>query len=183
MDRAKVAFSELDAVSLSQGPGSYTSLRVGTSAAKAICYAWEIPLVAVDTLASLAMAATQKAGLKAPACSIPLIDARRMEVYTATFDTDNNTVEETHAKIIEAGAFRHLLTADNQLLFCGSGFEKCKTILNHPQMIHAGITCSATNLIKLALSAYLRQDFADTAYFSPYYFKSPNITISKKNIL
>ncbi len=183
MKEANINFSNLDAVSLSQGPGSYTSLRVGTSAAKAICYAWDIPLIAVDTLGSLALAAAKKEGLKAPAYSIPLIDARRMEVYTAVFGPDNAVVEKTHAKIIESDSFHSLLTADNKLLFCGSGLEKCKSIFDHPQMIHSSTICTAINLVAPALQSYLNNDFADVAYFSPYYFKSPNITASKKKIL
>ncbi|MFT4665833.1 MAG: tRNA threonylcarbamoyladenosine biosynthesis protein TsaB [Polaribacter sp.] len=183
MDQASINFSDLDAVSLSKGPGSYTSLRVGTSAAKAICYAWDIPLIAVDTLGSLALAAAKKEGLKAPACSIPLIDARRMEVYTAVFDANNTIIEKTHAKIIESDAFHSLLTTDNKLLFCGSGLEKCKIILNHPQMIYSTVICTAQNLVIPALQSFLNKDFADVAYFSPYYFKSPSITVSKKKIL
>jgi tRNA threonylcarbamoyladenosine biosynthesis protein TsaB len=183
MEAANLTFSELNAVSLSQGPGSYTSLRVGTSAAKAICYAWDIPLIAVDTLASLALAAGRQMQLKEPAYSIPLIDARRMEVYTAVFDQVNNVVEGTHAKIIEADAFQPLLTEDNYLLFSGNGSEKCKALLTHPRMIFSNIVCSAANLIEPALQAYYSASFADTAYFSPYYFKSPSITTSKKKIL
>jgi tRNA threonylcarbamoyladenosine biosynthesis protein TsaB len=183
MEAAHLSYSDLHAVSLSQGPGSYTSLRVGTSAAKAICYAWDIPLIAVDTLASLALAATRKKQVKKPAYSIPLIDARRMEVYTAVFDQSNKVVEGTHAKIIEVDAFQSLLTADNYLLFSGNGAEKCKALLTHPRMIFSDIVCTAANLIEPALQAYYSASFADTAYFSPYYFKSPSITASKKKIL
>jgi tRNA threonylcarbamoyladenosine biosynthesis protein TsaB len=184
VEAAGLNYSELNAVSLSQGPGSYTSLRVGTSAAKAICYAWDIPLIAIDTLASLAMAAVAKGRLKEKSTySIPLIDARRMEVYTAVFDQHNKVVEGTHAKIMEADAFQYLVTADNYLLFSGNGVEKCKEILTHPRMIFSDIVCSATHLIEPALLAYYSGSFADTAYFSPYYFKSPSVTTSKKKIL
>lgn len=183
MEKAHVSYKELNAISLSQGPGSYTSLRVGTSAAKAICFGWDIPLIAVDTLSSLSLAAIDEVGLNSPACSIPLIDARRMEVYTAIFDSANTCVEPTHAKIIEPGAFQALLTKENKLLFCGSGLEKCKPLLQHSQIIFSTVVCTATNLIKPALEAFQKKVFADTAYFSPYYFKSPSITASKKNIL
>ncbi|MFK7808487.1 MAG: tRNA (adenosine(37)-N6)-threonylcarbamoyltransferase complex dimerization subunit type 1 TsaB [Saprospiraceae bacterium] len=183
MEQAEIDYSMLGAVSLSQGPGSYTSLRVGTSAAKAICYAQEIPLIAVDTLASLALAATKKVDLKSPGYCIPMIDARRMEVYTAVFDANNHSVEDTHAKIMDETAFRSFLTEDNTILFCGSGMEKCRPLLDHPQMRFSNTICTAKNLIEPALQSFLQKTFVDTAYFSPYYYKSPNVTISKKKIL
>ena len=183
MDKAGKSFGDLDAISISQGPGSYTSLRVGASAAKALCYTLDLPMIAVDTLGSLARAAIEKASLPAPAYSIPLIDARRMEVYTAVFDTDHQVVQATQAKIIDADAFRYLSSEDHKLLFCGNGLEKCKVYLQHPQMLFSDVVCTATNLVQPALQAYENNQFADTAYFSPYYFKAPNITKRRKKVL
>ena len=183
LEAANLQFADLQAVALSQGPGSYTSLRIGTSAAKAICYAWDIPLIALDTLQCLALAAAQADLHGNNIRCVPLIDARRMEVYTAVFDQNGDVMTPTHAKIVGDGAFSELIEPGNTIRFCGNGVEKCKSLLQHPQMQFAPIVCSAAHLVPPAMKAFKNKAFTNLAYFSPFYFKAPNITTPKKKIL
>ncbi len=180
---AQLSFSDLDAIALSTGPGSYTSLRVGTSAAKALCYGLDVPLIVVDTLASLALAATQQHPLPPGSRCIPMLDARRMEVYTAVFGKNMEILAPTQAKIIEEGAFSEWLEPNNRILFCGNGIEKCKSLLDHPQMAFSDVTCSSRHLIRPALESYINDQFENVAYFAPFYLKSPVITAQKKKII
>ncbi len=178
---ADIQLADLDAVAVSAGPGSYTGLRVGTSTAKGICYALDKPLLAIPTLETLAHAAH----LVQPgeAYFIPMIDARRMEVYTAVFDQTTNALSETEAKIIDEAAFEEWRTQGKPIFLCGDGAEKCRAILNDPIFQYLPILCSADHLAALAEKAFQKKQFADVAYFSPFYLKPPNITKSKKNIL
>jgi len=182
LEDASIQLSQIGAVSLSQGPGSYTGLRVGTSVAKGICYALEKPLIAIDTLQAIA-AATYKEVQNPDALYIPMIDARRMEVYTAVFDHQSNMTSPTEAMILDDTSFQRFLQDEKQLVISGSGAEKAQSVLHSPLITFSGVTCSAFHLVPFALAAFQQNDFADTAYFSPYYFKAPNITQPKKNIL
>jgi tRNA threonylcarbamoyladenosine biosynthesis protein TsaB len=194
--------ADLKAVAISDGPGSYTSLRVGAATAKGICYALNLPLIAVNTLESLACAALKETGKQgANILYCPMIDARRMEVYCQLFKntegvldnvSDNSKVSDTlipyaelEAKIIDNQSFELEIAAGKQLIFCGNGAEKCRPLFeNTPSVFFSKIeTCSAIHLFDLAVTAFHQQQFADTAYHTPQYFKAPNITISKKNVL
>ena len=174
LEEAGVGIEELDALSLSSGPGSYTSLRVGAAAAKGICYSLDKPLIVVDTLQSLALASLKQE--REEALYYPMIDARRMEVYTAGFDSMNEQVEAPRAIIIEEGTFLEQLQAGHRIVLSGNGAEKCRPVLSGPNIFYSAVFCSAAHLLPLALIAYEQGQFADVAYYSPFYLKPPNIT-------
>ncbi len=178
---ARISLSDLDAVAVSSGPGSYTALRIGVSTAKGICYALDKPLIAVDTLQALALATFQLEKQDAWYC--PMIDARRMEVYCAIFDKNNELIQEAAALKIEADTFDAYFRNGQHIVFSGNGANKCKTVLASPMAHFSRVVCSAKHLIPLALQAFTQQQFADLAYFEPFYLKPPNITTSRKNIL
>lgn len=169
---------DLSAVALSHGPGSYTSLRVGASTAKGICYALDLPLIAVDTLASLAAAT----GAATDEWIVPMIDARRMEVYCSVFNAKGEKLQANEAKIIDNQSFSSFIAQGQRLVFCGNGAAKCKNILTSNLMrFESEILCSARHLAPLSNRAFLAQTWQDLAYYAPDYGKAPNITISTKN--
>jgi tRNA threonylcarbamoyladenosine biosynthesis protein TsaB len=166
---------DLDAVSVSKGPGSYTGLRIGVSAAKGFCYALDIPLIAVPTLQSMALSAqwSLEDSPKPPANPLycPMIDARRMEVYTALFDQQNNEVRTTEALIVGKESFQEEIKS-NIIYYFGDGAEKCREVLNHEHMIYLDdIYPSVASQAVLANAKFLSKDFEDLAYFEPYYLK------------
>ena len=182
LSKEKLSLKNLDGVALSRGPGSYTSLRVGSSVAKGICYALDKPLIAVDTLQSLALAAYVSENDEA-AIYAPMIDARRMEVYTAHFSGAGNRLTDTAAEIINENSYANIFKSEKKLIFCGSGAEKCRSVLTSPHAHFVPVVCSALLLPPLAVRAYDEKRFENTAYFEPEYFKAPNITKSKKKLL
>jgi tRNA threonylcarbamoyladenosine biosynthesis protein TsaB len=167
--------NELQAVSVSKGPGSYTGLRIGVSAAKGFCFALDIPLIAVPTLQSMALTAlrspdfTPESAVNTLYC--PMFDARRMEVYTALYDHQNNEVRATEALIVERESFNKELKT-NVICYFGDGAEKCREVLDHEHMIYLNdIHPSARSQAVLAHAKFLSKDFEDLAYFEPYYLK------------
>lgn len=179
LQQAKISMKDLDAVAVSQGPGSYTALRIGVSTAKGICYALDKPLISIDTLQALALATFELEQKDALYC--PMIDARRMEVYSAIFDVNNQLIQEAAALKIEAATFDVYFRNGQNIVFSGDGAEKCKSVLTSEFAHFSPIVCSAKHLIPLAEQAFQKQQFADLAYFEPFYLKPPNITTSKKN--
>lgn len=179
MEEAALKLSDLDAIAYSEGPGSYTALRIGLSTAKGIGYALNKPLIAVDTLESLAKAAAET-DLNALIC--PMIDARRMEVYTKLYDENMDEIEPLHNLIVDEGAFEKHYKAGAKIVFCGNGAEKCQAVLPQATSIFKSIRCSAIHLVPLALVKYKNSDFVDLAYSKPNYYKGPNITTAKKRI-
>ena len=176
----EISLNQLDVVSLSKGPGSYTSLRVGASTAKGVCYALDKPLIAIDTLKSIALSSIENN--PQGAFYVPMIDARRMEVYTSVFDEDLNTIQDVHAKIIDKNSFAGLIEKGGKVIFSGNGAPKCQSVIKSAKAIFSDEICDATNLVPLALEAFRQNDFCDVAYFSPSYFKAPNITIPRKTL-
>jgi tRNA threonylcarbamoyladenosine biosynthesis protein TsaB len=175
--------NDLAAVAVSEGPGSYTGLRVGVSTAKGICYGSQKPLIAVNSLQSLAFLAIEKGLLPAPDALIaPMIDARRMEVYTALFNAEGEQCSPTAAKIIDENSFSDFLS-QHHLLFVGDGVEKCRTVLAHPHAHFAPLHASAAGMIKPATRAFAQQQFADAAYFEPFYLKDFVAIPPKKSII
>lgn len=170
----------LDAVGVSSGPGSYTGLRIGTSVAKGICYAVDCGLIAVDTLESLAHATKQ--AVPDGNYFIPMIDARRMEVYTAVFDQNLICVEEKSAKIINENSFEGFRTKKEKIYLSGNGAKKTMHFFNENDINLHSVFCSASHLTRLSEKKLNISDFVDVAYYSPDYLKSPNITISKKRL-
>ena len=158
--------SDLDAVSISEGPGSYTGLRIGTSTAKGFCYALDIPLIAVNSLKALAALTSTESEI-----ICPMFDARRMEVYSALFNRQLEEVEETKAVVIDADSYQDFLVND-EVVFVGPGAEKCREILMHPNaQFDLGTSVSAKGMIALAERKFQLKDFVDVAYFEPFYLK------------
>lgn len=179
---------ELDAVAVGGGPGSYTGLRIGVSTAKGICYALGRPLIAVDSLRALANIAMEEyeAGiidLDDPARTLlaPMIDARRMEVYTRLFDTALTPQGETCAHILTAESFADVFASGRELLVFGNGAQKCADLL--PRARYARIASSARGLVSLAEAAFRTGDFVDTAYYEPFYLKDFVVKRSTRNVL
>lgn len=181
LKQAKLSLSNVNAIAISKGPGSYTGLRVGTATAKGLCYALSIPLIAINTLESLTQLARKKISIKNESpFFIPMLDARRMEVYTATYNKMAEVVNPTTAVIIEADSFSEQLQ-DNLCFFFGNGSDKCKQIINHPNAHFVpNISCSAEGLTSLAFQYYGADIFENLAYFEPFYLKDFIATQPKK---
>jgi tRNA threonylcarbamoyladenosine biosynthesis protein TsaB len=169
-------YTDLNAIAVSQGPGSYTGLRIGISAAKGLCYALDIPLIALDTLAILAAQVHIEEGL-----IIPMIDARRMEVYSAVFDAHHQKVIETQAEIITEDSFKDY---KEHLYIIGDSTEKCKTVLTDSNFIFKDeiIFPSSKEMSFLSFEKYNKKDFVNVAYFEPLYLKDFIATTPKKQL-
>jgi tRNA threonylcarbamoyladenosine biosynthesis protein TsaB len=174
MEVGKIDYKQLDAVAVSKGPGSYTGLRIGVSTAKGICYAADLPLMAIDTLEAMAHGIKAKFGSQIGENDllIPMIDARRMEVYAAVFDANLNKIEDTAARVIDENSFEDLLK-DHHLWLFGDGAPKLKKVFeNQPNIsIVEGFKPSAAYMLPLAEKALRNHDFVDVAYFEPFYLK------------
>jgi tRNA threonylcarbamoyladenosine biosynthesis protein TsaB len=167
---AGITFSELNAVAVSKGPGSYTGLRIGVSAAKGFCYALDIPLIAVNSLYAMARIA-QKEIPETPSFYIPMIDARRMEVYNAVLDSSLKPVRETIAEIIDGNSFSEYLNQGKVALF-GDGALKCTETVTHPNALFFDqVYPSVSGLVQPAFEKLKNKDFEDVAYFEPFYLK------------
>jgi tRNA threonylcarbamoyladenosine biosynthesis protein TsaB len=178
LKQAGKELKDLDAVAVSKGPGSYTGLRIGVSAAKGLCYALNIPLISVSTLQGMALGMSE---METNILYSPMIDARRMEVYTALFDEDNKELDAISAKIIDEHSFEKELK-ESKVLFFGDGADKCKEVLKkNPNAIFSekGLP-SAQFINQIALVKFDKQDFEDVAYFEPYYLKDFIATTPKK---
>ena len=163
--------NQIDAVVVSSGPGSYTGLRIGLSTAKGLCYGGNIPLIAVSTLQAMSVGFVQNNDVPASALLCPMIDARRMEVYTALYDKDCRQVEKVSAEIITEQTFTSWLD-ERQIFFFGNGATKCRTAITHPNAVFPeGFAHSARYMIQPALQAYSGKKFENTAYFEPFYLK------------
>lgn len=174
ISEAGIQLKDLIAVAVSQGPGSYTGLRIGVSAAKGLCYALGIPLIAVDTLQALASKVKVADGL-----IVPMIDARRMEVYSAVFSADLEKKREVLAEIIDENSFG---VFTENLYFVGDCNEKCKTVLTKDNFVFLDEIKypSANEMSALSFDKYKKNDTVDVAYFEPYYLKDFLITTAKK---
>ncbi|MBO4580773.1 MAG: tRNA (adenosine(37)-N6)-threonylcarbamoyltransferase complex dimerization subunit type 1 TsaB [Bacteroidales bacterium] len=176
LHRSGVAKTQLSAIAVSEGPGSYTGLRIGVSTAKGFCYALQIPLIAVPTLMSIANGARQEYAQYA--CFCPMIDARRMEVYCALYDHDLQETAPADNVIVQENSFAAVL-AEHVVVFCGNAVNKVQTVLQHPQAVFATVNCSAKYMADIAFSYYQAQKFADAAYFEPFYLKKFQSAVSK----
>jgi len=188
LSRNKINPGQLDAVAVSMGPGSYTGLRIGASAAKGICYAAQIPLIAIGTLEAMTKYVSSnrvQLGIpdNKPTLFCPMIDARRMEVYSMLFDENGTILKPISAEIIDESFLTNEL-CKYQIVYFGNGAEKCKSILNSPDAIFiSNIKASASHMCELAWDAYNNNQFEDVAYFEPFYLKDFVATLPKKNIL
>lgn len=163
-------YSNLEAIAVSKGPGSYTGLRIGVSTAKGLCYGLNIPLIGVNTLDAMAYEVNQYNISKASVC--PMLDARRMEVYCALYDADGTTILQTQAKILDEQSIYELLKND-KVIFCGDGAFKMKGLLNDSKnaLIMDSVFPSAKNIGYLAHKNFVNKQFEDVIYFEPYYLK------------
>ena len=165
---------KLEAVAVSMGPGSYTGLRIGLSEAKGLCYALGIPLIGVDTLKLLATRVMFSTDDVDPeSILVPMVDARRMEVYTAAYDFGLNEMMPEQPLILEADSYADLLATGRPVLFFGDGSDKAKELIKADNAVFVpGVDPLAVDMVALAELAYARQDFADLAYSVPNYIKS-----------
>ncbi|WP_125722711.1 tRNA (adenosine(37)-N6)-threonylcarbamoyltransferase complex dimerization subunit type 1 TsaB [Flavobacterium ustbae] len=174
IEKAGISAQDLAAVAVSQGPGSYTGLRIGVSAAKGLCYALNIPLIAVDTLQTLASQAGVTDGK-----IIPMLDARRMEVYSAIFNSDLTLERAIKAEIIDENSFQEYT---DKLYFVGDCADKCKPVLTAANFVFLENIKypSAQAMSKISFEKYQKSDTVDVAYFEPYYLKDFMIAPPKK---
>ncbi|MBE9583032.1 tRNA (adenosine(37)-N6)-threonylcarbamoyltransferase complex dimerization subunit type 1 TsaB [Mucilaginibacter sp. JRF] len=173
LKEASIDYNALDAIAVSAGPGSYTGLRIGISTAKGLCFAMDKPLIAVETLEAMAQGfiGSGVAEIIPGTLLCPMIDARRMEVYTAIFDAEGNRLKETSAEIIDAGSYADEL-ANNKVIFFGDGAPKFQDVLTHPNaIIIPEFINSAAYLTKTALQKFTAGQFEDVAYYEPFYLK------------
>ncbi|MGM9752930.1 MAG: tRNA (adenosine(37)-N6)-threonylcarbamoyltransferase complex dimerization subunit type 1 TsaB [Candidatus Cryptobacteroides sp.] len=177
---AGISLQDCSAVCLSSGPGSYTGLRVGCSTAKGLCFGAGLPLMSLCTLDILAHTALQQE--QHFDYIVPMLDARRMEVYTAVYDGSGKRLSEIEAKVIDAGSYAELLEKGT-VLFIGDGALKCKEVLQQANATFMECQPLARNMAELALELYRSGKFEDIAYFEPFYLKDFIATVSKKNVL
>lgn len=185
LKKNSIEATDLVAVSINKGPGSYTGLRIGVSTAKGIAFGANIPVVTVSTLYSLfELCKSNKVDLideKTLFC--PMIDARRMEVYNAVYDINGNSIQKIQATIVDENSFSDLLE-NNKIIFFGDGASKCKNTIKSTNAVFIDdILCSSIGSINKSYQKYKNQDFEDTAYFEPYYLKDFVTTVSKKDLL
>lgn len=180
LKEAGITAKDLDAVSISRGPGSYTALRIGAATAKGICYGVDIPLISIGTLEALAGSVMHLCGDND--IIIPMIDARRKEVYHAIYDNGFGTIHEVEPIILNETTFSSLAEYDN-IHLCGDGVAKSKDILTISNGQYHDIECSSLSMIALSNEKFDKKLFEDIAYYEPNYYKGANITVQKKNIL
>jgi tRNA threonylcarbamoyladenosine biosynthesis protein TsaB len=173
IDHADSRGKRIEAVSLSSGPGSYTSLRIASSTAKGVCYGRNIPLIALPTTAIMCVPVLFRDDLPEEALLCPMIDARRNEVYATVYDRALGIVKETHAEVVTEESFKEFLDR-GPVFFFGNGAAKCSTIINHPnaRFLEGNLHPLAKNMMPLAERAWFDGRFEDIAYFEPFYLKN-----------
>ena len=178
LKEASLSLADIDAIAVSKGPGSYTGLRIGVSAAKGLCFSLDIPLISVETLKSLA---SQEKSQKFDFI-IPLLDARRMEVYSKVFDNQLHEIRETRAEVIDENSFTAYFQGGGKILLLGSGAAKCQEVLPKDAIVYNldGVP-SAEQLSQLSFEKYQAGNFEDVAYFEPYYLKDFILQTKKKH--
>ena len=172
----------LDGVVVSCGPGSYTGLRIGVSTAKGIAYGLDLPLLSVNTLQVMANYVVKNIDIDDNIWLCPMIDARRMEVYTSFYDKNLHLVRDIQAEIIDENSYSDILK-EKKILCFGNGAEKCKKVLNHPNIEFVNnINPLAKDMVDLAEKAFLNKEFQDVAYFEPFYLKEFVATTPKNKV-
>ncbi|PQJ68962.1 tRNA (adenosine(37)-N6)-threonylcarbamoyltransferase complex dimerization subunit type 1 TsaB [Polaribacter butkevichii] len=175
LNEANLTSNQIDAVAVSKGPGSYTGLRIGVSAAKGLCFAFDKPLISIKTLESLAYAISVDEGV-----IISMLDARRMEVYAAVFNKNHDQVRDIKAEIIDENSFAEYLEA-GKVTFLGDGAHKCKDVITHKNAVFVDDKFpSAKEMAQLSYDKYKKNDIEDVAYFEPFYLKDFVVIPEKK---
>ena len=175
----KIKYEDLSAIAISKGPGSYTGLRIGTSTAKGLCYSLNIPLIAINTLESMAAHAKNLYSNNFDGIFRPMIDARRMEVYSQAFNADIEELNDVKAIVVDEESFKEELE-NKQVIFFGDGAKKCMEIINHKNAMYFDqAQASALGMVNLSFEAFKLQKFEDVAYFEPFYLKEFIAAISK----
>lgn len=176
LKESELSFSDLSAIAVSKGPGSYTGLRIGVSAAKGWSYALNIPLIALETLEVIANQIDRDKGF-----IVPMIDARRMEAYTRVYDSNFNEVRVIKAQVLDESSFLPYLEK-GEVLFIGNKTEKVREVIKHENAVFVDSLPSAKEMSKLSYEKYHNNDFEDVAYFEPYYLKDFLVTPEKKKV-
>lgn len=177
-----VGINKPDAIAVCSGPGSYTGLRIGVSLAKGLCYGYDLPLIAVDSLEVMAREVADNNKLEDEAILCPMIDARRMEVYASLWSSGMELVGDPEAKIIDESSYEDF--KDKPFYYFGTGAEKCQEMLSGaPFKYIPDTTPMAHTLLIPALDRFAAEKFEDLAYFEPFYLKQFQTTVSKKNLL
>ncbi|MGN7515343.1 MAG: tRNA (adenosine(37)-N6)-threonylcarbamoyltransferase complex dimerization subunit type 1 TsaB [Allomuricauda sp.] len=176
LKEASLSFSDLDAVAISKGPGSYTGLRIGVSAAKGLCFSLDLPLISIPTLQSMA----HQVQLEPGEMVIPVLDARRMEVYSCVYDNNYQEIRETRAEVINEASFADYVSG-KKVYVLGSGAEKCRGALQHPNFVfNDSVVPSSKQMASIAFEKFKSNQFEDVAYFEPYYLKDFVLQQKKK---
>ena len=176
LKEANSDLKNVDAIAVSKGPGSYTGLRIGVSAAKGLCFSLDIPLIAIETLESLSYKVHIENGL-----IVPMLDARRMEVYSAIYDSNHQKIRVIKAEIIDENSFQDELNSC-EVYFIGDGALKCKETINHKNANFIEAFPSSIEMAKLSFNKYKIGDIEDVAYFEPFYLKDFLVTPQKKKV-
>jgi len=175
LTEGSISKDKIDAIAVSKGPGSYTGLRIGVSAAKGLSFALNIPLISIDTLTALSFAVSVDKGI-----IVPMLDARRMEVYSAIFDKQHQKIREIKAEIIDETSFLAALE-QGEVHFLGDGAHKCKEIITHKNAVFIDdMFPSSREMAMLSYHKFKKNDFEDVAYFEPFYLKDFIVIPEKK---
>lgn len=178
INEANIAISDLDAVALSGGPGSYTGLRIATSTCKGLCFGAKLPLIAINTLQIIASMAKSKINSNYDFI-MPMIDARRMEVYTSLINSNLELISPVSAEVVDENSFQEI--ADKKIILCGNGAAKCMQVINNSNFSFIdGVFPSAEFMCLLSERAFTEKNFVDLAYYEPFYLKEFVATTSKK---
>lgn len=180
LDECGLSIGQVNAVAVSEGPGSYTGLRIGVSVAKGLAFAGDIPMIAVSTLGALSLGAKSQMG--ETGLIVAMLDARRMEIYREVFDTNLNSLAKLDSEIVDEGSFADLLDK-GRVYFVGDAVEKVSKVIRNANAVFLDLKISADFVGVLAYEKFVKGEFADLAYFVPNYLKEFKALQSKKNPL